>query len=566
MLTATVRDLHRQYPGKYVTDVATHIKEHIWAHNPYITSLDPPSTKQINMKYGPQLNASKTNGRHFLTAFHEHLNRYLGLDLKLSELRPDIHFTDEERKTPPVEGDYWVIVTGGKADMTAKIWEHARWQRVVDMLRGKIDLVQAGGGPDRKRPRHIHQPLEGVTDLIGRTDFRQLMRLILHCRGVVCGITVAMHLAGALNKPCVVIAGGRENHTWEAYTKETWRNSTGMEPPEGLVEHRFLHTIGRLGCCSKVGCWKKGTGELPPEGTHDPNCHNLVSMNGDGKLPRCLDIIEPDHVAEAILSYSTQGSRRPVSVRLDALTATGSNGTADRKGPTMLEKTGKVTICVLLYGDYEALHRRVISSIRNNTPKEWYKLIVGCNEVCQNTLSWLPEVLQDIDHELMIEPTNIYKYPFMRKMFARADTRWIIWFDDDSHTNNPEWLQQLAKYVYHGQERGIHCWGKKYYIHIKPGQEEWVQAASWYRGLEMQRDSKAKLIRFMTGGFWAITTEAIRKIDWPDPRIRHNGGDVMLGEALRQSGFAMQQVRIEGVGISNHKRRGHSELHPGIKH
>jgi hypothetical protein len=56
----------------------------------------------------------------------------------------------------------------------------------------------------------------------------------------------------------------------------------------------------------------------------------------------------------------------------------------------------------------------------------------------------------------------------------------------------------------------------------------------------------------------------MRACDWPDPRIKHNGGDVMLGEALRQMGYVIQQVKIDGVAISDHKRRGYSEIHPGI--
>jgi ADP-heptose:LPS heptosyltransferase len=35
MLTAAVRDLHRSYPGEFVTDVRTPFPE-LWAHNPHI--------------------------------------------------------------------------------------------------------------------------------------------------------------------------------------------------------------------------------------------------------------------------------------------------------------------------------------------------------------------------------------------------------------------------------------------------------------------------------------------------------------------------------------------------
>ena len=39
MLTAAVRDLHRHYPGRFLTDVRPPFPQ-LWAHNPDITPLD----------------------------------------------------------------------------------------------------------------------------------------------------------------------------------------------------------------------------------------------------------------------------------------------------------------------------------------------------------------------------------------------------------------------------------------------------------------------------------------------------------------------------------------------
>ena len=39
MLTAAVRDLHRRYPGRFLTDVRTSASQ-LWENNPYITKLD----------------------------------------------------------------------------------------------------------------------------------------------------------------------------------------------------------------------------------------------------------------------------------------------------------------------------------------------------------------------------------------------------------------------------------------------------------------------------------------------------------------------------------------------
>ena len=45
---------------------------------------------------------------------------------------------------------------------------------------------------------HHHPALRGVLDLRGRTDLRQLVRLVHHAQGVLCRVTLAMHLAAAL--------------------------------------------------------------------------------------------------------------------------------------------------------------------------------------------------------------------------------------------------------------------------------------------------------------------------------------------------------------------------------
>src|SRR5207244_10704494 len=101
------------------------------------------------------------------------------------------------------------------------------------------------GGPGQRHP-----PLRDVIDLRGRTDLRQLVRLVHHAQGVLCPVTLLMHLAAAVevpagmpkNRPCVVVAGGREPPHWEAYP-----------------HHQFIHTVGALWCCDNGGCWKSRT-------------------------------------------------------------------------------------------------------------------------------------------------------------------------------------------------------------------------------------------------------------------------------------------------------------------
>ena len=139
---------------------------------------------------------------------------------------------------------------------------------------------------------HQHRPLEGVLDLRGRTDLRQFVRLMYHAQGVLCPVTLAMHLAAAVevkggkpkNRPCVVVAGGREPPHWEAYP-----------------HHQFLHTNGALLCCDQGGCWKARTlplGDGDPKDKPDHLCVDVV-----GQLPRCMDLISAADVTRRIELY-----------------------------------------------------------------------------------------------------------------------------------------------------------------------------------------------------------------------------------------------------------------------
>ena len=136
---------------------------------------------------------------------------------------------------------YWIVAAGGKYDFTIKWWHFRRFQAVIDRFRDQIVFVQVG------EAGHYHPPLEGVIDLRGKTTLRQLIHLVFRAQGVLCPVTLLMHLAAAVEsgpgvppeRPCVVVAGGREAPHWEAYPA-----------------HQFIHTVGALACCARGGCWR----------------------------------------------------------------------------------------------------------------------------------------------------------------------------------------------------------------------------------------------------------------------------------------------------------------------
>lgn len=308
MLTAAVRDLHRRHPGRFLTDVRTPCPA-LWEHNPWLTPLadDDPEAEFVACEY-PLIHYSNERPGHFVQAFHADLSAQLGIPLEPTAFKGDIHLSDEERawfsQVQEITGDpvpFWIIVAGGKQDYTIKWWDHARWQRIVEHFAGRILFVQVG------EAHHVHPPLRGALDLRGKTDLRQLVRLVWHAQGVVCPVTVLMHLAAAvevkggypLNRPCVVVAGGREPMQWEAYP-----------------HHQFLHTNGALFCCDNGGCWKSRTVALGDGDEKDGNlCVDVVAVadapdEPTRPLPRCMDMITAEDVIRRIELYVTGGTAR----------------------------------------------------------------------------------------------------------------------------------------------------------------------------------------------------------------------------------------------------------------
>lgn len=303
MLTAAVRDLHRCYPGMFETDVRTSCQQ-LWENNPYITPIsdDDEQASHVVCHY-PLIHSSNQLPHHFVQAFASFLSDTLGMVINTTAFKGDIHISAREkawygqvREIVGCDVPYWVVVAGGKRDYTVKWWSHDRYQAVVDHFRGRILFVQVG------EAKHHHPPLRGVLNLVGQTDMRQLIRLIYHSQGVLCPVTLHMHLAAAVevkggrpkNRPCVVVAGGREPPHWEAYP-----------------HHQFIHTIGALLCCDDGGCWKA---RAVPLGDGDQkDAAQSLCVDPVGTLPRCMNLITAEEVTQRIARYFEGGAVRYVT-------------------------------------------------------------------------------------------------------------------------------------------------------------------------------------------------------------------------------------------------------------
>jgi len=305
MLTAAVRDLHRCHPGKFVTDVRTSCPE-LWEHNPHLTPLreNDRGVEQIECHY-PLIDRCNEAPYHCIHGFAEFLSERLQLSIRPTEFRGDIHLSPEEQRWKSTVHElggrdipFWIVNAGGKFDFTIKWWDWRRYQQVVDHFHGKILFVQIG------ELGHYHPPLQNVVDLRGKTDLRQLVRLVYHSQGVLCGVTALMHLAAAVwtrpdrprKRAAVIVAGGREPIHWEAYP-----------------HHQFIHTIGALPCCETGGCWRARTRPLGDGEAQDHPKNLCTDVAGD--LPRCMNMISASEVIRRIETYFEAGTNRYLAPR-----------------------------------------------------------------------------------------------------------------------------------------------------------------------------------------------------------------------------------------------------------
>ena len=107
--------------------------------------------------------------------------------------------------------------------------------------------------------------------------------------------------------------------------------------------------------------------------------------------------------------------------------------------------------------------------------------------------------------------------------------------------------------------------GARLVWNLSQAQKNIFASRAWYTGKPWQNSGGraspgGSKITFATGGFWAITHEAIVQCDIPDltTGLTHNGGDWQIGCQVYQQGFGIKQFNgnKQFVNTSSVPRRG----------
>ncbi len=306
MMTCAIRALHKAHPDRFLVDVRSPCNE-VFMNSPYITPMHPANHSKENqiieelkrdadhppielegikylISHYPEIHRSSMTGSHFSDGHRLFLAKQLKISIPASGIAPDIFFSNSElAMISPLKKffslldspRYWVINAGIKNDYTLKWYNH--YQEVIELLRGKIQFVQIGN------MAHDHPALNGVMDMRGKTNLRELFRLIKDADGVVSCVSMPMVVAAALKKPCVVVSGAREGVRWQ------------INP-----DHQFLYRNGCMSCAEYDGCWKSRL----------EDCINKHPENGQ---PMCMELIAPEEIVRAIQLYYLGGRLAPIS-------------------------------------------------------------------------------------------------------------------------------------------------------------------------------------------------------------------------------------------------------------
>ena len=283
-MTAVVRELHRNYPGRYRVVTQTWFPE-LWENNPgVVPESEIVQPKRIDWDWKGTAEIDRRCS--FAQLWRNDLAKHLGVSIPMGEDRGAIYLSEAEKCWPshllgPVVRPFAIVNAGTKADTPTKAWGKSNYQSVIDHFQGKIEFVQIGAA------EHNHLPLNGVLNLVGKTGVRDLCRLVYWSRLVLCPVTFVMHLSAAILladdrvRPCIVLAGGRESQTFTQY--------------DGHVQ---FNTVGMLPCCARDGCWRS---QFPPSPCGEMHiCQQPAQLASGETVGQCMKIIDPSRVIDAI--------------------------------------------------------------------------------------------------------------------------------------------------------------------------------------------------------------------------------------------------------------------------
>jgi hypothetical protein len=207
--------------------------------------------------------------------------------------------------------------------------------------------------------------------------------------------------------------------------------------------------------------------------------------------------------------------------------------------------------CVLCFGDYLLLAQRCLMGLFDASavePDTSFKAFVsdiriGLHAVGESSRMFIgrwTERASKYVPVLWYEPKgNLLKYPTMRRMFFDTQTpieKYIAWLDDDTYfmRSATEIFAEVAREL----DNGAYLVGQyRWYSPMSETYERFVKAQPWYKQAIPLYGRK---FQFCIGGWWAGRRELATKYGYPQPELRHKGGDWILSLLCQSNGLLIK--------------------------
>ena len=221
------------------------------------------------------------------------------------------------------------------------------------------------------------------------------------------------------------------------------------------------------------------------------------------------------------------------------------------------------TIFVLMYGEYPRMHKRMLQALASGTEGLDVEVRIWLNQLGKESLA-LVEANRQPEWVTYFSEDNVPKYTAMRLMFndpeKPIESPWITWFDDDTWIVDKTWFTTAKRHI--DNDPKLAYLGEVWFVHHLPGQWDFIKVSDWFNDKPPQKIQQKPGIRFCTGGYVWLRTDWVRKLDIPDKRLVHNGGDTLTGEAFRQWDIHPKHCN-RGIKVNDGKRRGRSDRPAG---
>jgi len=233
-----------------------------------------------------------------------------------------------------------------------------------------------------------------------------------------------------------------------------------------------------------------------------------------------------------------------------------------------MDPLGPVTpaIGALLYGPYPDLHKKFLDGLwlgkLHSLPVYLWLNVVG--DKTRKLLESHPLHWRIFDSA----EENLGKYKAMRILLDGArkdpDWNWWVWFDDDTPIVKADWLAKWKQFIDGRRDKNVCYIGTIRVKHFPPGFWDVVKAADWFKGRPPGHPLRKEGVDFARGAHWWLRRDVLETLDWPDRRLDHNYGDVLLGEAIHQLRLPVHKNDY-GIKMDIMKRRGRTSGLPPVK-